>query len=127
MRNSVSTLALTIAAGLLAAGVAGSASAAGDGVRCEIAVEKRSGGVTLEGFVDATSSISGSYELLVTKSGGGGSSNIRQGGDFSASSGARTPLGTVMLAGDGGSYTAKLKIMWDGKNGQCSESVRGSL
>lgn len=131
MQNQVSTLALTIAAGLLAAGaaagVAGSASAAGDGVRCEIAVEKRSGGVTLEGFVDAASSISGSYELLVTKSGGGGSSNIRQGGEFSAKSGARTSLGTVMLAGDGGSYTAKLKIKWDGKSAECRESVRGSL
>ena len=49
MQNSVSTLALTIAAGMLAAGsaagVTGSASAAGDGVHCEIAVEKRSGGV----------------------------------------------------------------------------------
>lgn len=131
MQNSVSTLALAIAAGMLAAGaaagIAGSASAAGDGVRCEIATEKTSGGVKLEGFVDAASSISGSYELLVTKAGGGGSSNIRQGGEFSATSGTRTPLGTVVLAGDGGTYTAKLKIKWDGKSAVCSESVRGSL
>jgi hypothetical protein len=131
MQNSLSTWALTIAAGMLAAGaatgIAGSASPVGDGVRCEISVEKRSGGVTLEGFVDAASSISGSYELVVTKAGGGGSSNIRQGGEFSAASGARTPLGTVMLAGDGGTYTAKLKIKWDGKSATCSESVHGSL
>jgi hypothetical protein len=131
MQNSVSTLALTIAAGMLAAGAAagvtGSASAAGDGVHCEIAVEKRSSGVTLEGFVDAASSITGSYELLVTKAGGGGSSNIRQGGEFSATSGARTPVGAVVLAGDGGTYTAKLNIMWNGKSAVCSESVRGSL
>jgi hypothetical protein len=131
MQNQVSTLALATAAALLAAGAAagvtGSASAASDGVRCEIAVEMRSDGVTLEGFVDAASSITGSYELLVTKAGGGGSSDIRQGGEFSATSGARTPLGTVVLAGDGGTYTAKLKIRWDGKNAVCSESVRGSL
>ena len=131
MQNSVSTLALSIAAGMLAAGAAsgvgGSASAAGDGVRCEIAVEDRAGRVTLEGFVDAASSISGSYELLVTKTGGGGTSDIRQGGEFSANAGARTPLGTVVLAGDGGAYTAKLKITWDGKSAVCRESVRGSL
>ena len=131
MQNSVSTLALTIAAGMLAAGsaagVTGSASAAGDGVHCEIAVEKRSGGVTLEGFVDAASSISGSYELLVTKAGDGGSSNIRQGGEFSARAGARTPLGTVILGGGDGAYTAKLKINWDGKSAECRESVRGNL
>lgn len=131
MQNSFSTLALTVAAGLLvagaAAGVAGSASAAGDGVRCEIAVKQRAGSVTLEGFVDSASRISGSYELLVTKTGGGGSSDIQQGGEFSASAGARTPLGTVVLAGDGGAYTAKLKIKWDGKSAVCRESVRGSL
>jgi hypothetical protein len=126
MQNHASKLTLTIAAGLLAAGVAGAASAAGDGVRCEIAVEKLSGGVTLEGVVNAASRITGSYELIVTKSGGGGSSNIRQGGEFTASSGARTKLGTVMIAG-GGSYTANLKIKWDGKSAECRESVRGGL
>ncbi len=130
MRHSVSIGALTIA-GLLAAGAAagpdGSASAAGDEMHCEIAVEEQAGRVTLEGFVDAASSISGSYELLVTNKGGGGSSDIWQGGEFSAKSGTRTPLGTVVLAGDGGSYTAKLKIKWDGKSAECRKSVRGSL
>lgn len=128
MQISISTLALTAAAGLVAVGFASTnTSAASDGVRCEIAVEQRAGRITLEGFVDAASSISGSYELFVTKSGGGGSSDISQGGEFSAQAGTRTPLGTVMLAGDGGSYSAKLKISWNGKSAVCRESVRGSL
>jgi hypothetical protein len=127
MDNSSSTLALTIAAGLLAAGFASrTSSAASEGVRCEIAVEEQAGRVMLEGFVDTASRISGSYELLVSKTGGGGSSDISQGGEFSADAGARTALGTVVLDGDG-SYTAKLKIRWNGKTATCRESLRGSL
>lgn len=128
MQNSVSTLGLTIIAGLIAVGAASSTTSAGsDGVRCEIAVEQQAGRITLEGFVDAASNVSGSYELLVSQSGGGGNSNIKQGGEFSAGAGSRTPLGTVVLGGDGGTYTAKLKIKWNGKSAECRENVRGSL
>ncbi|MBR2537276.1 MAG: hypothetical protein IKE66_14500 [Hyphomicrobium sp.] len=127
MQKSVLTLALVAVAGLATAGIAAtSTSAASDGVRCEIAVKERSGRVTLEGFVDAASSISGSYELLVSKAGGGGSAHISQGGEFSAAAGARTPLGNVVLGGDAGSYSATLKVTWDGKSVSC-KSGRGSL
>lgn len=127
MDKSVLTLALVAAAGLATAGVAATSTvAASDGVRCEIAVKEYAGRVTLEGYVEAASSISGSYELLVSKASGGGRSNISQGGKFSAAAGARTALGNVVLGGDGGSYSAKLKVNWDGKTASC-ESGRGSL
>lgn len=125
MQKSVLILALATVAGT-AAVTATSSTAASDGVRCEIAVKERSGRVSLESFVDTPSSISGSYELLVTKDGSGGSSNISQGGDFSAEAGARTQLGNVVLAGDSGTYSAKLKVTWNGKTASC-ESGSGRL
>ena len=127
MQKSILTLTLATAAGLATAGVAATSTvAASDGVRCEVAIKERAGRVMLQGFVDAASSISGSYELLVSKAGSGGTANISQGGEFSAAAGARTPLGNVVLGGDGGSYSAKLKVTWDGKTASC-ESSRGSL
>ncbi len=96
-------------------------------VRCEIQVKSSAGGVTIEGVAIAKTAIDGSYRLVITKSGGGGSSNINQGGEFSSAGGNRTSLGTVVLGGDGGSYTAKLTVLWDGHSAQCSEKVRGSL
>lgn len=115
----------------LGAGIVGSALAAAGSeqtaVRCEIQVKERAGGVTLEGIAFAKTAINGSYQLLVTKSGGGGSSNINQGGEFKTLPGRNTSLGTVMLGGDGGTYAAKLKVMWDGRSTECSEKVRGGL
>lgn len=112
--------------GIVAAG-AGSVEAAAGGVRCEVQIKARSGGVTLEGIVHSNAAIDGTYQLVVTKSGGGGSSDINQGGAFSAVAGEDTSLGTVMLGGNGGSYTAKLKVKWNGNSTECREKVSGSL
>ena len=112
--------------GTIAAGAA-SVEAASDSIRCEILVKSRSRGVSLEGIVHANVAIEGSYQLVITKSGGGGSSDINQGGEFSAAPGKATSLSTVMLSGNGGSYTAKLKVNWNGNSTECREKVSGSL
>jgi hypothetical protein len=97
-------------------------------VRCEIQVVKEHGNnVTLEGVVFAKTAIEGSYQLRVSKSGGGGSSNINQTGDFSAGPGEPSTLGTVTLGGDGGSYVARLTVTWDGGSIECTERVGGTL
>lgn len=123
------TLGLAVGLGVVGTIAAGAASveAASDGIRCEIQVKSRSGGVTLEGIVHANAAVDGSYQLVITKSGGGGSSDINQGGEFSAAPGKETSLGTVVLAGNGGSYTATLKVKWNGKSTECREKVSGSL
>ena len=123
--------ALSLAVGLSVIGTAfaaaGSVEAASGGVRCEIQVKDKAGGVALEGIVTNSSAIDGTYQLVISKSGGGGSSDIKQSGAFSSKAGQDTSLGTVMLGGDGGHYTAKLKVLWDGRSTECREKVRGSF
>ena len=128
VRFAPRALSLALGLGVIGTAVAaGTIDAASDGVRCEIQVKDRSGSVTLEGLVHSNAAIDGSYQLVVTKSGGGGSSNINQGGAFSTVPGKETSLGTIMLGGNGGSYTAKLKVMWNGSSAECREKIHGGL
>jgi hypothetical protein len=96
-------------------------------VRCEIQVRERGNSVALEGVVFASTTIEGSYQLRVSKSGGGGSSDINQSGGFSAGPDGPSTLGTVTLGGDGGAYVAKLTVTWHGGSTECTERVGGTL
>jgi hypothetical protein len=100
---------------------------ASEPIRCEIQVNERGPSVTLEGVVFAKTAIEGTYQLRVSKSGGGGSSDINQSGDFSAGPGEPSTVGTVMLGGDGGSFIAKLTVTWNGGSIECIERVGGTL
>jgi hypothetical protein len=90
-------------------------------IRCNIQVEEHGRSVALEGVVFAKSAIEGSYQLRVSKTGGAGSSDITQSGSFSAGPDAPATLGSVTLGGDGGSYVAKLTVMWNGRSIECTE------
>lgn len=109
------------------AGGGGSAQAAASGLRCEIRVHEQSAGVTLEGVVHANAAVTGSYRLEVSKTGGGGSSDISQSGEFSAGPGELGSLGTVMLGGDPGAYVARLEVTAGGVRVECSEHFSGEL
>jgi hypothetical protein len=100
---------------------------AGGPVRCKIEVEQSGNGVELQGVVYASKAVRGSYELVVTKSAGGSRSNIAQAGEFDASPDTPTRLGIVQLGGDSGSYSAKLKVKWDGDEVECHKSAGGWL
>lgn len=124
-------LALLASSGILGLGFVmaapDNASAGGaGGLRCEIYQSHRGGGVVLEGVVFANGAADGSYQFNITKSGGGGSSNINQGGDFSLGSGGKTTVGSVSLGGEG-SYTASLRVSAGGQSVSCKERVGGSL
>jgi hypothetical protein len=100
---------------------------ASQSIRCEIQVKEHGNAVALEGVVFAKNAVEGSYQLRVSKTGGGGSSDINQSGDFSAGPGEPSTLGTVTLGGDGGSYIARLTVTWDGGAIECTERVGGTL
>jgi hypothetical protein len=129
-RRRLAVRLVPLALGLGVIGMIGSsignvdAGQGGAGMRCEIAVKKRGGGVELAGVVHASAPVQGSYVLTVTKSGSGGSSDISQSGDFSAGPGKPGYLGNVMIGGDGGSYVAKLRVTGDGGSSQCVERGR---
>jgi hypothetical protein len=95
-------------------------------LRCELRVTESGDRVVLEGVVVAKTAVEGSYRMQVSRAGAAGSSDINQGGDFSATPGAPSTLGTVTLD-SGGSYSAKLKVTWTGGSIECSERVRGAL
>lgn len=102
------------------------AAGGGSGLRCEIYQSHRGGSVVLEGVVFSSSAADGSYQFSVVKSGGGGSSNINQGGEFSVGAGGKSTVGSVSLGGDGG-YTATLRVSADGHSTACKERSGGSL
>lgn len=122
------TLALGLGVMVMAAqsGENGMNAQAADGsVRCEIKIEEIGAGVQLQGVVTANRAVQGAYELQVSKSGGGGRSNISQAGDFDARPNVPAKLGIVQLGGDGGTYRATLKVMWDGEEIECEKRVGG--
>jgi hypothetical protein len=110
-----------LAAGLLPLGAAFAAVGGGYEApqlpRCEIRVGHEDGGVVLEGFVLAGAPMSGTYEMRISQSSGGNSSDITQGGEFTVDAGSSEPLGSVSLSG--GTYTARLSVEWDGGTIDC--------
>lgn len=121
------TLAFGLGVMIMAAeaGEDGMKAYAGGSVRCDIEVQRLGNRVELQGVVFANTAVRGAYELQVTKSGGGGRSNISQAGEFDAVPSSPTKLGFVQLGGDNGSYHAKLRVMWNDHQVECEKSVGG--
>ncbi|KUO57725.1 MAG: hypothetical protein APF80_02495 [Alphaproteobacteria bacterium BRH_c36] len=108
---------IVIAAAVSCVGASIPASADGS-VSCSIQVSRNGGMTALTGLARASSPVSGTYEFVVTSTGSGGSSNIVQSGDFSASGGQTEELGQVAV---GGGYSAKLKVRAGGRTYVCSQ------
>ena len=64
------------------------------GVSCEVRMKRTNDGVQLEALVHATRQAAGEYQLIVTKNGPAGSSDVTQGGEFAVGVGA-TVLGST--------------------------------
>jgi hypothetical protein len=132
MFRKFTRLPLAAAPVILGLGVAGfamadSQSESTDPVRCEILAAPANGMITLEGVLHTDVALSGSYLFRVTSSGGAGSSNIQQGGMFSAEPDRPATLGTVMLGNSGGTYNASLEIQSNGTTVACSERIGGAI
>ena len=67
------------------------------GLSCEVLATSTRAGVRLEAVAHAHDGMSGEYELVITKDGAGGSSNITQGGPFDAAPGAVARLGSAEI------------------------------
>jgi len=132
MFDKLTRLHIAAAATLLGLGAAGFATADGqpgastEPLRCEIVQSAAHGMTALEGVLHTDAAISGSYRFRVVSSGGGNSSNITQGGEFSAAPDAPAKLGVVMLGNAGGSYKATLEVIADGKTIACAERKGGA-
>ena len=131
MSFALKPLAILAGSGVLGLGLVFAApdqatAGGGSGLRCEIYQSSRGGGVVLEGVVFSDQATDGSYEFRVAKSGGGGSSDINQSGEFSVGAGGKSSVGSVSLGGSGG-YSATLKVSAAGHAVACKERSGGSL
>lgn len=92
-------------------------------VRCGFQVVSAGGATAIEAIVAADLAVTGSYQLRVTGSGGGGRTNISQGGPFAAGPDAEVTLGRVMLGNRGASYDAVLSISANGRTVECAGRI----
>ncbi|MBO6900843.1 MAG: hypothetical protein JJ864_05800 [Rhizobiaceae bacterium] len=126
-----SRLISRVAPAMIGVAIAGAAYAATNGEDtangCEIRTTQNGSMISLDGVFVADVAVSGSYKLQITSAGGGGNTNIRQGGAFSAQAGEEVTLGRVMVGGYGASYDASLEVEADGETLKCSERIGGSI
>ena len=83
---------------------------------CDISVVKTSYGVRITPVVRSDRSLSGEYSMVITKNGGGGSSDISQGGPFDAARGVSQELGSSEISMErGASFRAVVKVRAGGR------------
>lgn len=104
------------------------ATAAAHGARsaeCTIDVARTREGLRFDALARSRAPASGEYELVITKTDRGGSSDIVQGGGFRLGAGDESLLGSSELSLErGGRYRARL-VLWDG-HGEVCRVVRRS-
>ena len=114
-------------AGLLAvvalatAGVAANANSASPApdLACGVSTATESGMLVVEGVFQSPTALSGEYRFALRSSGPGGSTNVSQGGQFSAAAGTAISLGKVMVNA-GSSVDVDFTVSADGKRLDCS-------
>jgi hypothetical protein len=89
-------------------------------VQCEIRSQVVPGGLRLSAMAVARAPTHGSYELVVTKRDGAGSSRTAQSGAFHLESGQRGTLGEVTLSlGPSGAIEVELNLRYAGGEISC--------
>lgn len=116
--------AMAAGAAVAAAGRDGGSAAAGP-LACSIGASRSGGQIILKPSVRAARATDGSYSLRVSGSGGGNTSTIRQGGDFSLPAGGTAQLGSVSLSGGSATYAVTLDITAGAASTRCAASLGG--
>ncbi len=131
IRRALTGAALSAGIIAMGAGMSGDDADAGwftsDRLECEIQVSPSPYGTTLQGVVHAKDAVSGRYELSIEQDGYSGHSMINQAGGFEAIPDTPVRLGVVTIGGNGGSYTAKLKVEANGETFTCAKRVGGRV
>jgi hypothetical protein len=98
--------------------------AASAAMTCEIRATRTADGVRLESFAHASGPMTGSYDLVVTKSGSAGSADISQGGEFDTLSEPSASLGASEISVEPGSHL-RARLTVHGDNGTvCRDELR---
>ena len=116
--SSAFALGLVVATLAASAGLANSGGAA----LCGITASAERGMTALEGTILSPVALSGEYRFAIHSSGNGGSSNISQGGYFTANANQATPLGKVLINA-GSNYSVQFDVTADGKKIDCDQDL----
>lgn len=112
-----------LAVGALAlAGAAAQANGNASDLDCGIHTQTERGMLTVEGVVTSPVAMEGEYRFSLKSSGGGGSSNINQGGQFSIAAGTSASLGQVMVNA-GSAVDVEFTVSSGGKEFDCSDPL----
>ncbi|SEP98764.1 hypothetical protein SAMN05428969_1423 [Devosia sp. YR412] len=122
--SSAIALGLVIAAIAATSGLANSGGS--DTIQCGIAESHQNGMQALEGTLTSPVAVSGEYRFAIQSASNGGSSNISQGGFFSANANEITTLGKVML-NSGAKNTVVFDVTVDGKKIDCNQALTHRL
>jgi hypothetical protein len=83
---------------------------------CDIDVRRTANGIRITPVVHSDRKLNGEYTLVITKSGGGNSSDISQGGPFDVARGESVRLGSSEFSMErGAKFRATLKVRADGR------------
>jgi hypothetical protein len=113
-----------IALGLVVATLAASAGLANSGTatQCGLSTSNQGGMLALEGTILSPVALSGEYRFAIQSSSNGGSSNISQGGYFTANANEATPLGKVLINA-GSTYSVVFDVTAGGKKIDCDQDI----
>lgn len=114
--------------GIAALGVVGVAASANDpqsaaAFACGVSTATERGMLVVEGIVQSPTVLSGEYRFSLKSIGGGGSTNVNQGGQFSVAPGTAVSLGRVMVNA-GASVDVDFSVSADGKRLDCSSPLQ---
>jgi hypothetical protein len=122
MIPSTNRLALVGFAGLALFGLAattGMANSATSSLQCGVATSTDGGMLTIEGTLLSPVALTGEYRFSIRSTSNGGSSNINQGGMFTAQANELTPIGRVTVNA-GASVDIAFDVTADGEKVDCS-------
>lgn len=123
IRTSALVLPVLLGIGITAfAATSGMANSPQHTIQCGVTTSTSRGMLTIEGQILSPKALSGSYSLGVQSRSNGGSSNLSQGGNFTATANQASTIGTVMINADA-RYTADFSITVDGKTQTCDDTL----
>lgn len=117
-----------IALGVLSASIAGfsaTANASSGDIACGVSTTTAHGMMTVEGILQTPEALTGQYRFSLKSSGNGGSTNINQGGNFTAAPGTDLSLGRVMVNA-GSHIDVDFTIDAGGQTYDCSQKIARS-
>lgn len=125
-RLNTRVLTAIVSAGLAASALGSASNAEAGPLRCDIQISEHGNAISLEAIVASSASAEGTYRLQVSGTGGGGSTDVSQGGEFALTPGSRSAVGNVTVAGSS-RYVARLTVSSNAGSTQCTKRFSGTM